>query len=206
MGPGPPKPGPIGAMRFFPDGLFSSDPLRHDELRAILEPLFMDAIATADELVSRFADPILADARQTGRIELVSDYALPVPSSVLFSILGIPAYPMVWQGLVAWITAIVTAHDITQSPAVQAAGATCAMALQTFIDGLIHENLKEPQPGLLGAMCQAVSDDFTTDDVQACCPDFLIAGYLSTTFLTAPAPATCWRTPTRRRRFARIPG
>ena len=183
LGPGPPKPGPIGAMRFFPLGLFSSDPPRHDELRAILEPRFMDAIAHGDELVSRFADPILAGAQETGRIELVFDYALPVPSSVLFSILGIPADPMVWQGLLAWISAIVAAHDITQSTSVLAAGGTCVMALQTFIDGLIHQNLKDPQPGLLGAMCQAVSDDFTTDDVQACCADFLIAGYLSTTFL-----------------------
>jgi cytochrome P450 len=183
LGPGTPKPGPFGAMRFFPNGLFSSDPPGHDELRGILEPLFEHAIAQADELVSTFADPILAHARQTGRIELVSDYALPVPSSVLFSILGIPAEPMVWKGLVAWITAIVAAHDITQSRAVQEAGGTCAMALQTFVDGLIRENLKQPQPGLLGAMCKAISNDFTADDVQACCVDFLVAGYLSTTFL-----------------------
>jgi cytochrome P450 len=182
----PPKVGPFGAMAFFPKGLFSSDPPRHDALRAILEPLFKDAIANAEQLVAGFADPILDKARQTGRIELVADYALPVPSSVLFSILGIPddpKQPTVWPGLVAWITAIVAAHDITQSPAVQQAGGTCAMALQTFVDGLIHQNLKDPLPGLLGAMCKAITDDFTADDVQACFADFLVAGYLSTTFL-----------------------
>ena len=102
---------------------------------------------------------------------------------MLFSILGIPNTPMVWQGLLSWVTAIVAAHDITQTPAVQGAGVTCMMALQTFIDGLIHQNLKDPQPGLLGAMCRAVTDDFTADDVQACCADFIVAGYLSTTFL-----------------------
>lgn len=178
-----PKPGPIRAMAFFPEGLFSSDPPCHAELRSVLEPLFDDAIGQAPEIVSQLADPILKEAAQTGRIELVSDYALPIPSGVLFSILGIPNDPMVWPGLVSWVTAIVAAHDITQTPAVQGAGATCMMALQTYIDGLIRWTLKDPQDGLIGAMCRAVGPDLSTDDIQACCADFIIAGYLSTTFL-----------------------
>jgi cytochrome P450 len=181
--PPDPKPGPIGAMRFLPQGLFSSDPPRHTGLRELLEPLFDDAIANGDRLVSGLADPILEQARQTGRMELVSDYAVPVPSGVLFSILGIAPTNKVWQGLVSWVTAIVAAHDIRQSMTVQWYGATSLMALNTFIDGLIHQNLRDPQPGLLGAMCGAITDDFTADDVQACCADFLVAGYLSTTFL-----------------------
>ena len=143
----------------------------------------MDAIAHGDELVSRFADPILAGAQETGRIELVFDYALPVPSSVLFSILGIPADPMVWQGLLAWISAIVRGARHHPEHERACGGGTCVMALQTFIDGLIHQNLKDPQPGPAGRDVPAISDDFTADDVQACCADFLIAGYLSTTFL-----------------------
>jgi cytochrome P450 len=175
-----PKPGPIRAMAFFPEGLFSSDPPRHDDLRAVLEPLFCDAIGQAPELASQIADTQLKKAAQTGRIELVSDYALPVPSGVLFSILGIPNDEMVWSGLVSWVTAIVAAHDITQTLSVQAAGATCMMALQTYLDGLIRWNLKDPQEGLIGAMCK---HRLSPADIQACCADFVVAGYLSTTFL-----------------------
>jgi cytochrome P450 len=178
-----PLPGPAGALVFFPEGLFGSDPPRHTELREVLEPLFKKAIVKAPDLVSTYADPILEKASQTGRIELVYDYALPVPSNVLFSILGIPQDPLVRGGLVRWVTAYVAAHDAKQSLAVQEAGITCSMALDTYIDGLIHQNMKDPQPGLIGDMCKAVDGEFTTDDIQACCSDFVVAGYLSTTFL-----------------------
>jgi cytochrome P450 len=182
QGPTPP-PGPAGAMAFFPEGLFSSDPPRHDELRAILEPLFYKAITQAGDLVSEFADACLQNAKQTGRIELVYDYALPVPSNVLFTILGIPGDPVVRGGLIRWITAYVMAHDRTQQPAVREVGATCGMALNTYVDGLIHQNIEKRQPGLIGDLCDAVGGKFTRDDVQACCVDFMVAGYLSTTFL-----------------------
>lgn len=175
-----PPPGPIRAMGIFPQGLFNSDPPRHKKLREKLEPLFDAAIGQVPALVSQSADLALGKAAQTGRIELVSDYALPVPSNVLFSILGIPRDPTVRQGLVAWVTAIVAAHDITQTLAVRGGGATCTMALQTFLDALIRQSLKKPQPGLIGEMCKA---QVRPDDIQACCFDFIVAGYLSTTFL-----------------------
>jgi cytochrome P450 len=182
-GGSPPPPGPLEMMSFFPEGLFSSDPPRHTELRALLEPLFGTAIKGAPDLVETLAAPVVDRVRQGGRIELMADYALPVPSSVLFSILGIPDDPAVWQGLRAWVTAIVAAHDVTQSMPVHAAGATCAMALHTFMTGLVIDARRTPRAGLIGAMCDAIGDDLTAEDVQVCCADFLVAGYLSTTYL-----------------------
>ena len=192
----PPPPGPLGAMASFPEGLFASDPPRHTELRGVLEPLFREAIEGAPELATRIAAPLLDTARQRGRMELVSDYALPLPSSVLFTIMGIPSDQLVWKGLIAWQAAIAAAHDITQSLSVRSAGATCRMALNTFFEGLVLASRATPPAGLLGQLCASIGrDGLTPEDVQVCCSDYTVAGYLSTTFLIGTGVRTLLANP-----------
>ena len=181
---GDPKPyGQFGVMASFPPGLFGSDPPLHTELRAILEPLLDQAIETAPAIAGRVAEPLLAAAHEHGRIELISDYALPLPAQVLFTLLGIPDEPGVWSGLMAWQAAVVAAHDITQSAAIRAGGATCSMALNAFFEGLLISD-DALKTGLFGEICQAFADaHLTPQQVQMCATDFLVAGYISTTFL-----------------------
>jgi cytochrome P450 len=180
---GEPKPyGQFEAMTSFPPGLFGSDPDLHTQLRSILQPLFDDAIQAAPAIAEKLADSLLEAARQHGRMELISDYALPLPAGVLFTLLGIPNDPGMWSGLMSWQAAIVAAHDITQSAAVRGGGATCSMAVNTFFEGL--RLAKDPAPGLFGEMCQAfAAAGLSPQQVQMCATDFLVAGYASTTFL-----------------------
>jgi cytochrome P450 len=192
-GGGPLLPGPAQMLAYLPEGLFQSDPPRHTELRAALEPLFLAAITEASTIVEKFASPIIERASATGYMELVSDYAVPVPASVLFTILGIPKdkrtdlvpVDLTWPGLMLWTTAIAAAHDITQSMTVRASGATCDMALNTFYEGFVAKCADQPRHGFVGAMCKTIGepDGLLPGDVQACATDITVAGYLSTTFL-----------------------
>lgn len=176
--------GPLGMMKSFPVGLFSSDPPLHTKLRSILEPLFAEAIENAPQLAEGIAGPLLSAAREHGRIELISDYALPLPARLLFTLLGIPNDPGVWSGLIEWQAAIVAAHDITQSDAVRGAGATRSMALNSFFEALLLANRAHPAKGLFAEICNAFASAGLSDqEVQMCAVDFLVAGYLSTTFI-----------------------
>jgi cytochrome P450 len=180
--------GTYGMMANFPQGLFASDPPLHTQLRGILEPMFDQAIQSAPALAEQFAASLLANAKQHGRIELITDYALPLPSSVLFTLLGIPGTPDdnngVWAGLITWQAAIAAAHDITQSAAVRGAGATCSMALNSFFEGMLLADRAKPAPGLFAEICNAfASAGLSAQEVQMCAVDFLVAGYLSTTFI-----------------------
>lgn len=181
--------GPYGMMSSFPENLFQSDPPLHTELRRILEPLVDEAIARAPQLARTIAEPLLAAARKQGRIELVADYALPLPARVLFTLLGIPndgPHEGVWDGLMAWQAAIANAHDITQPAAVQQAGASCLMALNSFFEGMLVEDrsTSTPPEGLFAEMCEAFQNaGLSPQHVQICACDFVIAGYLTTTFI-----------------------
>jgi cytochrome P450 len=179
----PPTAGLFAMGANLPIGLFGSDPPRHTELRQILEPLFTEAIATAPAVAESTAASLLAAKRNQTRMELVSDYAIPLPSAVLFTIMGIPADH--WPVLLWWIGTMVAAHDITQSTGLRSLGATCAMALNTYFEEWVLHCRTTPQGGLIGEMCQAIGDTggLTAEDVQVCCTDFAFAGYLSTTFL-----------------------
>jgi pimeloyl-[acyl-carrier protein] synthase len=180
----PPAYGPYGAMANFPLGLFSSDPPLHTQLRGILEPMFDQAIQSAPTLAAQLAEQQLATIKPQGRMELIADYALPVPSSVLFTLLGIPNTPGMWSSLITWQAAIVAAHDITQTPTVRGAGATCSMALNSYFEGLLLANEKMPAQGYFFEICDAFAKaGLSPQEVQMCAIDFLVAGYLSTTFI-----------------------
>lgn len=181
---GPPAPGSgVFGMGGLPSGLFGSDPPRHTEVRGVLEPLLLAAITDAPTVAQTVADDLLAKLVGTNQMELVDDYALPLPSSVLFTIMGIPSDH--WPVLVQWVQAIATAHDSTQPPAIRMMGATCSMALDTYLaEWVLQHRAGNPVTGLLGGMCDAVDrGDLTGEDIQVVGNDLLVAGYLSTTFL-----------------------
>ena len=180
--------GPFAMMASFPQSLFFTDPPFHGKLRSLLEPAFANAIADAEQRTREIAGALLQAARGRDRIELVSAYALPLPARVLFGTLGIPEGGPdqdIWNGLVAWQAAIAAAHDITQPVAVRATGATCSMALISFFEGmLVDDRGPAAREGLFAEMCRVLRDaGLSAQQMQVCASDFLVAGYLSTTFV-----------------------
>lgn len=184
----PPTPvwGPYGLMSSFPAGMFGSDPPKHEDIRSAVQPEFTQAIQRAPGWAEELAAPLLVKARQRGRFELVDDYALPLPARVLFTLLGIPKdekrTPGVWDGLIAWQAQIAAAHDIKQSAQVRLGGATASMALIAFFEAMLLE--KPEKGGLFAKLVKALGKAGLSDqDVQVCAFDFVVAGYLSTTFI-----------------------
>ncbi len=188
-GPAPPRPGPLAALDAFSPSLFSSDPPSHTTMRAAVEPLVVAASQRAPEIAQAHAEALLAGLAGQGRIELVSDYALPLPAAVTLDLLGVPEDPLMRQALMAWQSAVTVAHDAAQPPPVLFSGLSAQMALRTFWQGMVIERRAPgaaPSPGLLGELCDSFAEHGLSDDllVGTLC-DLLVAGYLSTTFLIA---------------------
>lgn len=182
--PPPPGPGPTAALAVLPPGLFSSDSEAHTTLRRATEAAFRDALERAPQVAERWPQQILTGLQGSEAIELVQDFALPLPANVLFDLLGLAPDPILRQTLITWQQAIASAHDPTQSPGLRLQGATCAMALRTFFDGLVYSHDSSPVPGLVGAMCDAFrAEQLGREELLATLCDLLIAGYLSTTYL-----------------------
>jgi cytochrome P450 len=117
-------------------------------------------------------------------IELVQDFALPLPAGVLFDLLGLPEDPVLRMVLTIWQQSIATAHDATQAVPTRIQGATCSMALRTYFAGLVYSHSVSPVAGLVGSLCDAFQAAQLDDEqlIATLC-DILVAGYLSTTYL-----------------------
>ncbi|MGH3415796.1 MAG: cytochrome P450 [Actinocrinis sp.] len=184
--PPQPGPGPTAALADLPPGLFSSDPPAHDGLRRAVEAAFRGALAEAPRLATQRAQETLAALQGSEAIELVGDFALPVPAGVLFDLLGLPQDPVLRTVLIGWQQSIATAHDGTQAVGTRIQGATCAMALRSYFDGLAYSHRTAAVPGLVGSLCRGFKEaGLEREQLIATLCDLLIAGYLSTTYLLA---------------------
>jgi cytochrome P450 len=181
-----PAPGPTAALADLPPGLFSSDPPAHGDLRRAVEAAFREALEQAPQVAVQRAQGILAALRGTEAIELVQDFALPLPAGVLFDLLGLAEDPVLRMVLIGWQQSIATAHDGTQALGTRIQGATCSMALRTYFTGLVYSHGTTPVPGLVGSMCDAFqAANLNREALIATLCDILVAGYLSTTYLIA---------------------
>lgn len=200
-----PPPGPFDVLQNMPNGIFSMDPPRHDELRSILDALFAKAIADMDSVAATFAGPLLAAAKLSRRIELVSAYAMPVPSSVLMTVLGIPQED--WAGIEQWVSAVVNGHDYTQSRGAQAMAGTCAMAMGAYFQALSRgcpvrpakrDCPQRPAPAqgrLMDLMLGAKG--IAPDEAQMTLVNLAVAGYMSTVFLVATGTLNLLKNPSQ---------
>jgi cytochrome P450 len=178
--------GPMSAEAGLPPGLFSSDPPAHPALRRAVELPLRSSLAAVPALARARAEQILQAIGSTERIELVHDYALPLPANVLFDLLGIAEDPVLRSTLIAWQQAITVAHDPSQTPGVRLQGATSAMALRGFFAALVQSHRRAPVPGLIGELCESFAAAGLSDaELEATLCDLLVAGYLSTTFVIA---------------------
>ncbi len=185
-GPVPPPVGPTSAQAGLPSGVFSADPPAHTALRQAVEVPLRAALAAVPALARAHAGELLGAIGLTERIELVQDYALPLPANVLFDLLGIVPDPVTRSSLMAWQQAITVAHDSSQAPGIRLQGATCALALRGFFSALIHSHRQTPAPGLIGQLCDSFAAAGLGDaELEASLCDLLVAGYLSTTFVIA---------------------
>ena len=75
-----------------PDWLVFNDPPRHSLLRAAVTRAFTPrAIAALEPRIREISAGLLADAAATGTMDLIADYATPLPILVIAEMMGIPS-------------------------------------------------------------------------------------------------------------------
>jgi cytochrome P450 len=178
-----------------PPGIFSMDPPRHTVLRPMLDGLFATVIAAAPQLASDAAAGLVAKAKASRRIELVADYATPLPAGVLLKVLGVPGPDA--QAVSMWVGGALAGHDITASAGAKGMAGTCALALGAYVQALMrlcpaHAELT----GMIPSMATAgLATGMTFEEGQQTAVNLAIAGYLSTTFLISTGVLNLLKTP-----------
>lgn len=177
----------------------------HKRLRGLVHKAFTaDRVAKLEGRAQAIADELLdaanaADAR--GRMDLIKDYALPLPLTVIAELLGVPTEDR--HKFHAWTSRIVkapsTLNVLFAIPA--------AMSFLKYLRTLFNERRQRPKDDLLTALVSATDggDSLSEDELLAMVVLLLIAGHETTVNLIASGTLALLEDPEQKERLARDP-
>jgi cytochrome P450 PksS len=166
------------AVRPLERNMLDLDPPDHTRLRGLVHKAFTPRMV--DDLrgrVQQITDELLDAVRDRGRMDLIRDFALPLPSIVIAELLGIPVRDR--HRFHRWSTALLTAPATTWGmlkllPSI--------LAFLRYLRKLIAARRAVPSDDLAGALVRAreAGDALSEDELLAMFILLLIAGHETT--------------------------
>jgi cytochrome P450 len=164
------------------------DPPTHDRLRRLATSHFEQTEAVRPDMV-RTATDLIDRMRGKHQIDLVDEFAYPMPVTVICGQLGVPHEDE--PRFHPWAEAIITQLD--PRPGQQDAAAQASAELNRYMAELVERFRTEPGTGLLSGL--AAEEGLSTQDVVATGRLLLIAGHETTVNLIANGMLTLLRHP-----------
>lgn len=177
--------------------LLHRDPPEHTGSRAAVDRVLAESRwPTLPGLVAALVDDAIDRAAPRGRIDLVGEFAFPVPLAVICRLLDVPPGDHVD---VPWARAQMCA-DFEGPPA---AGADCAdytngtqARMTEYFDRIIADRRRHPGDDLVSALLEAESrGELTVDEVNDTCRLLLVSGQETVTDLIAAGALALLRHP-----------
>ncbi|MEO8956652.1 MAG: cytochrome P450 [Ktedonobacteraceae bacterium] len=166
--------GPFGAS------LISMDPPRHRQLRTIVTQAFTPrTIAQLAPRVTAIVNELLDAVQEKGTMDVIDDFAYPLPVTVIAELLGIP--PAERDRFRLWSNTLVGS-----SPG---SGGNPETEMREYFLAMIEKRRKEPKNDLISALLAAQIDNehLSMIEVLGFCFLLLVAGNETTTNLIGNA-------------------
>ena len=169
--------------------LARTDPPDHTRLRALVTKAFTPRmIETLRPRIQEIAEDLLRQAHGTRRMDVIRDFAYPLPASVIAELLGIPGKDRdrlkAWTvDRIAFMGSVRTASDPVDLA--RRAGQS-AQALAAYFRDLMAERRRQPRDDLISALVRVEAeqgDRLSDAEVIANCVNLLSAGHETTTNL-----------------------
>jgi len=174
---------PIGAS------LISTDPPRHRDLRALVSQAFTPRmIERLSPRIQEIASALLDAVAGRGSMDVVADFAYPLPVIVIAEMMGIPAQHR--DRFKRWSDAVVTgSHEIETSGADAVLGGDPQKEMAAYFMSLMHERRVKPGDDLISRLLAAQIDGQHLSEVELMgfCVLLLVAGNETTTNLITNA-------------------
>ncbi len=163
------------------DAIIAKDGDEHTRIRKLVQPAFTHRVMQSwREAAERVAEQLVDAFPRSGPIDLVRDWASPLPMAVICEILGVPFTDRdtftVWGNTLA--TGLDRARSIGHARQMDAA----ARALTDYLAVLLDERRRQPADDLLSTLAAVEIDgDVLTDrDIIGTSSFLLIAGFETT--------------------------
>jgi cytochrome P450 len=184
--------------------LLNADPPDHRRLRTLVSKAFTPrAVERLGVRMQTICDEALDAAERAGRMDLVQDYALRLPFTIIAEMLGIPTRDRErfrsWTDAVARGSSGSVLHFLLGTPALLESAA--------YLRDLVARRRSEPSDDILTALLQAeeAGDRLTEDEVIGMLGLLILAGYETTMHLISAGTLALLQHPEQLRRFTSEP-
>lgn len=153
------------------------DPPDHTRLRALVHKAFTpNLIGQMRNRIETLADELLDGVARKGQLDLINDYALPLPMTIITEILGVPASDR--NKFHKWSQAVVS----LTSPKATLRVIPSVWMFSRYLRRFFRERRRDPRDDLASALIQAeeAGDKLSEDELLAMVFLLLIAGHETT--------------------------
>jgi cytochrome P450 len=191
-----------------PPSLTRLDPPKHDWLRhQVMTHFSPELIYGLRPRIEEVAGALLDAHLQQDRLDIVDDFAYPLPVTLICEVLGVPREDATLFH--TWTDRLLLANDpskITNQEVVQQVKSARA-ELRQYMGKLIDRTQQTPGPGLISAMLHPATQEkqMTKKDLVGIAAQLLIAGHMTIANLITNSVLTLLRFPEHFERLRREP-
>lgn len=186
----------LAQQRIQPRPFLQLDPPEHDRLRRLTVDQFTPArvAATHDRIVA-LVDELLDAKRGQGRIDVVDDFAYPLPVTIICELLGVPRGDE--PRFRVWVDALADSLDPDPGQQADMAAMAAAMELANYMRALVADKRANPTDDLVSGLAAGDDPAGRMDDPNLIMTLILllIAGHETTVNLIANGTLTLLRHP-----------
>jgi cytochrome P450 len=197
----------VGAQRLEPRPFLFLDPPEHDRLRRLVMDQFTPARVNAMHArIVALVDELLEARRDRGQLDVVDDFAYPLPVTIICELLGVPREDE--PRFQVWATTL--AHSIDPDPGQKTdqAAMLAGLELRNYMQKLVAERRAHPRNDLLSGLAVGEDPAGHMDEANLVITMILllIAGHETTVNLIANGALTLLRYPAELERLRDHPG
>jgi cytochrome P450 len=187
--------------------MLTRDPPDHTRLRGLIANVFTPRVVEAQRPhIERLVNDLIDRVEGIGRMDLIEEFAYPLPITMICELLGIPFDSR--EVFKQWNIDIARGLDaVFLVPEVAQTAAAARAALSGYFRSLVAERRKAPRDDLLSALLavEQAGDKLSEDELIATCNLLLVAGHETTVNLIGNGTLALLRNPSELRRLRESP-
>lgn len=168
--------------------MLASDPPDHTRLRALVRKAFSPRLVEGlRPRIQQIADELLDAVAHTDRMDLIDDYAFPLPIMVITELLGVPSADRAQFRI--WSNAVVSGEPVNAGEPLPAWRYTALAAFSDYLRALLERKRADPSNDLVSELVQVQEqgDALSADELLATVFLLIVAGHETTVNLIGNA-------------------
>jgi cytochrome P450 len=159
--------------------MLDNEPPKHTRLKGLMMKAFTPArVEGLRGKIQAIVNALLDRAEDLGQMDLLKDYAEPLPVTVIAELLGVPEEDR--RYLRPWSAKIVKLYELGYTEEQAREANQAVVEFSEYIRQLADERRKRPGDDLISALVQQEGDQLTPDELVANCILLLNAGHEAT--------------------------